>query len=191
MELSSPRRAGNTPRSPRSGTPSLCGRLSRRRPLGRPPAFFSQFDISRWRNHPAVKLGQRDGLSVWICQVRGVSTSQRPMRHGRRTNWSRGARDREGESAMSRILVVDDEAIVRQLFAKVLESAGHDVAVAGNGRDAIMQMEAQRADLVLLDLVMAVMDGMAFLRVLRRRPEWKDVPVIVVSGVVDRQQVLK
>ena len=32
---------------------------------------------------------------------------------------------------------------------------------------------------------------MAFLRVLRRRPEWKDVPVIVVSGVVDRQQVLK
>ena len=92
---------------------------------------------------------------------------------------------------MSRILVVDDEAIVRQLFAKVLESAGHDVAVAGNGRDALMQMEAQRADLVLLDLVMPVMDGMAFLRVLRRRPEWKDVPVIVVSGVVDRQQVLR
>ena len=92
---------------------------------------------------------------------------------------------------MARILIVDDETIVRQLFAKVLQNAGHDVALAANGREAISHMEACRPDLVLLDLVMPVMDGMAFLRVLRRRPEWKDVPVIVVSGVVDRQQVVK
>jgi CheY-like chemotaxis protein len=92
---------------------------------------------------------------------------------------------------MARILVVDDEAIVRQLFAKVLQSAGHDVIVAPNGRDGILRMEEAIPDLVLLDLVMPVMDGMAFLRVLRRRPEWKQVPVIIVSGVVDRQQVLK
>jgi CheY-like chemotaxis protein len=92
---------------------------------------------------------------------------------------------------MARILVVDDETIVRQLFAKVLQNAGHDVALAANGREALSHMETRRPDLVLLDLVMPVMDGMAFLRVLRRRPEWKDVPVIVVSGVVDRHQVVK
>jgi CheY-like chemotaxis protein len=105
--------------------------------------------------------------------------------------WSKDQLSRGERTAMARILVVDDETIVRQLFAKVLQSAGHDVVLAGNGREGIFQMEARRPHLVLLDLVMPVMDGMAFLRVLRRRPEWKDVPVIVISGVVDRQQVLQ
>ena len=91
---------------------------------------------------------------------------------------------------MARILVIDDELILRQLFERVLRSEGHEVVVAANGREGLVMMNPQPPDLILLDLVMPVMDGMSFLRSMRRRAEWKDIPVIVVSGVIDRHQVL-
>jgi|SRR5687767_1992660 len=92
---------------------------------------------------------------------------------------------------MARILVIDDELILRQLFERVLRSEGHEVVVAANGREGLVMMNPQPPDLILLDLVMPVMDGMSFLRSMRRRAEWKDIPVIVVSGVIDRHQVLQ
>ena len=91
---------------------------------------------------------------------------------------------------MARILVIDDELILRQLFERVLRSEGHEVVVAANGREGLVMMNPQAPDLILLDLVMPVMDGMSFLRSMRRRAEWKEIPVIVVSGVIDRHQVL-
>jgi DNA-binding response OmpR family regulator len=92
---------------------------------------------------------------------------------------------------MARILVIDDELILRQLFERVLRSEGHEVVVAANGREGLMMMNPDAPDLILLDLVMPVMDGMSFLRSMRRRAEWTDIPVIVVSGVLDRHQVLQ
>src|SRR5688572_27744750 len=92
---------------------------------------------------------------------------------------------------MSLILIVDDELIVRQLFERVLQGEGHEVIVAANGREGLTAMGQRTPDLVLLDLLMPVMDGMSFLKSMRRRPEWEAVPVIVISGVMDRHQVLK
>jgi CheY-like chemotaxis protein len=92
---------------------------------------------------------------------------------------------------MALILVVDDESIVRQLFAKVLQGDGHEVLTAANGREALYLMSPRRPDVVLLDLMMPVMDGLSFLRVLRRRDDWRHVPVMMISGVLDRQLVLR
>jgi CheY-like chemotaxis protein len=92
---------------------------------------------------------------------------------------------------MALIMIVDDEVIVRQLFERVLQGQGHEVVVASNGREALTMMQMRLPDLVMLDLTMPVMDGTSFLRSMRRRPEWKNIPVIVISGVVDRHEVLR
>jgi CheY-like chemotaxis protein len=92
---------------------------------------------------------------------------------------------------MAVILIVDDEMILRQLFERVLRADGHEVSVAGHGREAIAVMLRQRPDVVLLDLNMPVMDGVSFLRVVRRRPEWKEIPVIVLSALADTGHVMQ
>ena len=92
---------------------------------------------------------------------------------------------------MALILIVDDELIVRQLFERVLVGEGHEVVVAANGREGLTMMAQRTPDLVLLDMLMPVMDGLSFLKSMRRRPDWEEVPVIVISGVMDRHQVLK
>ena len=59
-----------------------------------------------------------------------------------------------------RILVVEDEESLRLLYEEELKSEGYEVLTAGNGREAIQQLEQGRPDLIILDIVMPVMDGM-------------------------------
>ncbi len=59
-----------------------------------------------------------------------------------------------------KILVVEDEESLRILYEEELKAEGYEVLTAGNGREAIQQLEAGKPDLVLLDIVMPVMDGM-------------------------------
>jgi two-component system chemotaxis response regulator CheY len=68
---------------------------------------------------------------------------------------------------MALILVVDDADFMRARTAKLLADAGHRVIQAGNGRAAIEQYERHRPDLVLMDIVMPELDGLAALRELR------------------------
>src|SRR5512138_3072107 len=83
---------------------------------------------------------------------------------------------------MSRILVVDDEPIVRMLLAESLADAGHSVTAARNGAEALERVLAQPADMVLLDLLMPGMDGVTFLRERQVHPRLASVPVIVLSA---------
>ena len=59
-----------------------------------------------------------------------------------------------------KILVVEDEEGLRLFYKEELEAEGYDVLTAGNGREAIQQLETEKPDLVILDIVMPVMDGM-------------------------------
>ena len=58
-----------------------------------------------------------------------------------------------------RILVVEDEEGLRLLYKEELEAEGYEILTAQNGREAILQMEEGRPDLIILDIVMPVMDG--------------------------------
>jgi len=90
---------------------------------------------------------------------------------------------------MATILIVDDEPIIRQLFQKVLEHDGHTIITAGNGREGLEAMRQQVPDLILLDLMMPLMDGISFLRLLRRHPEWSEIPVVVMSAMADKHNI--
>ncbi len=91
---------------------------------------------------------------------------------------------------MSRVLVVDDAAFMRQTLRDVLEGAGHEVvAEAEDGEEALALYETHRPDLVTLDLVMPRMGGIEVLRELRRRhPEAR---VVVCSSVSDETSILE
>jgi CheY-like chemotaxis protein len=91
---------------------------------------------------------------------------------------------------MSRILVVDDALPARESLAKLLTSAGHATATAANGRDAWLTLYQGLPDLILLDLMMPQMDGITFLRLLRHSDHWAHVPVVVVTGFSDDEDLV-
>lgn len=77
------------------------------------------------------------------------------------------------------ILVVDDEPMVREVVARYLELDGHAVAEAADGDAGLAWLAANRADLVVLDVMLPGTDGLAILRHLRER---SDVPVILLTA---------
>ena len=83
---------------------------------------------------------------------------------------------------MSKILVVDDEVTLRDMITMVLEDAGHLVVTASNGTEALEVLARERAEMVLMDIMMPVLDGLeAYVR-MRAHPDLGDVPVVLMSA---------
>jgi CheY-like chemotaxis protein len=82
-----------------------------------------------------------------------------------------------------RSLVVEDEPDLRALYSENLREAGHEVVTAANGAEGLGAVQRERPDVILVDLMMPVMDGYEFLQHLRRMPEHRDIPAVVVSAV--------
>jgi CheY-like chemotaxis protein len=78
------------------------------------------------------------------------------------------------------VLVVEDEAPLRELMREALELSGYQVVAAGNGREALDALaKVEHVCLVLLDLLMPVMNGWEFLTELQSRPAFAAVPIVV------------
>ena len=82
-----------------------------------------------------------------------------------------------------RILIVDDEPMVRETIAQVLRDEGYTVEVADDGADALIKLDAHRPDAVLLDLMMPGMNGRQFLTALREERGDVTLPVVVMTAV--------
>ena len=80
------------------------------------------------------------------------------------------------------VLVIDDEVSSRSLLRAMLEKEGWMVSEAGNGIEALESMQRERPRLICLDLMMPEMDGFAFAAEVRRRPEWRSIPIVVVTS---------
>lgn len=91
---------------------------------------------------------------------------------------------------MSRILVVDDAVHAREALARLLTSAGHAPITAANGRDAWLTLYEGAPDLILLDLMMPQMDGITFLKLLRHSDHWAHVPVVIITGFADDEDLV-
>ena len=84
-------------------------------------------------------------------------------------------------------MIVDDEAQVRDAFAARLAVEGYEAVAVANGRDALVALAAgPLPDVILLDYAMPVMDGRAFRDAQLRDPRWTEIPVIVVTGYLQR-----
>ena len=82
-----------------------------------------------------------------------------------------------------RILVVDDEPMVRETLGQVLSDEGYEVDLAVDGESALERVHAARPDAILLDLMMPGMNGRQFLQALRDEPAYERVPVLIMTAV--------
>ena len=85
-------------------------------------------------------------------------------------------------STAGRALLVDDDEVVRRGVRQALEPIGWKVTETENGQVAIESLTAARPDVIILDLMMPKMDGFEFLDELRKRADWQDIPVVVITA---------
>ena len=127
---------------------------------------------------PAVRVGRQ-----WRFRKRDIDAwldSQRPRGGGgARPPTPAPSRPATG-TARPRVLVVDDEASIRDLLAKTLALAEYDVDVAPDGRSALERMRLYPYDLLIADLKMPGMDGLTVIREAKRYKA--DLPVIIITG---------
>ena len=123
---------------------------------------------------PAVRVGRQ-----WRFRKRDIDAwleTQRP----------RGARAAAASRAIvspperPRVLIVDDEATIRDLLSKTLALAEYDVDLASDGRTALERLRIIPYDLLITDLKMPGVDGLAVIREARRLKA--DIPVIIITG---------
>jgi chemosensory pili system protein ChpA (sensor histidine kinase/response regulator) len=86
---------------------------------------------------------------------------------------------------MSKILIVDDAPVSREALAKWLQKEGFETATARNGAEGLVRLKESKPDLILLDHMMPEVDGLTFLAGIRRFPKWKNLPVIMMTGMKD------
>lgn len=83
-----------------------------------------------------------------------------------------------------KILVVDDNLDLSELMAQLLRSHGYAVSTACDGSVALQQIATARPDVILSDLRMPVMDGIAMRDELRSRPATRDIPIVFITGML-------
>jgi excisionase family DNA binding protein len=125
---------------------------------------------------PAVRVGRqwrfrKHDIDAWLDNQRartgGRGAAAAPSR-------------RSASSGRARVLLVDDEASIRDLLAKTLALAEYDVDVCFDGRSALERMRMYPYDLLITDLKMPGMDGLAVIREAKRYKA--DLPVIIITG---------
>jgi two-component system chemotaxis response regulator CheY len=86
---------------------------------------------------------------------------------------------------MKTILAVDDSASVRHMVKITLTSAGYQVIEAGDGRDGLTQAKANAVAMIVTDLNMPNMNGLEFIREVRKLPPYRGVPIVFLTTESD------
>ena len=89
-------------------------------------------------------------------------------------------------SSKARIMVVEDNIDEAKLIKMILEPEGYEVVTALNGNDAKEKMKIEIPDLIVLDVMMPEMDGFAFCSWIRSNKDYKDMSIILLTGVAKR-----
>ncbi len=82
----------------------------------------------------------------------------------------------------AKVLVVDDTPANVSLMLDALTEAGYELLVAENGRSALQLLEHNQPDLILLDLIMPGLDGFATCERLKKHPDWREIPVLIMTA---------
>ena len=79
------------------------------------------------------------------------------------------------------IMIVDDSASMRRVVSIALKGAGYDVLEGVDGKDALSKLKGQKVHMIISDVNMPVMDGIAFLKAVKSMPAYKFTPVIMLT----------
>ena len=95
------------------------------------------------------------------------------------------------ESKIKKVLIVEDDLFLSEMYAAKLELEGYEVLIATNGEEALDKMRLNKPDIVLLDLLMPKKDGFEVLREKFIDSEIKNIPVIVLTNLSQKEQIKK
>jgi len=91
----------------------------------------------------------------------------------------------------ARILLVEDDRILRRAGEVVLGKKGYEVVVAVDGEEALVKVREHKPDLILLDVMMPKLDGFEVLTRLKDDPATRDIPVIMLSNLSEASEIKK
>src|SRR3989338_1592705 len=94
-------------------------------------------------------------------------------------------------TAKRKILIVEDEPFLSDMYKAKFESLGYNVVTADNGEQGIAKMRLEKPDVVLLDIIMPVMDGYSVLKVVRADPELKHQLIVIFSNLGQDEEITK
>ena len=90
---------------------------------------------------------------------------------------------------MKRVLIAEDEPILRQAFADLFTDEGYVVVLASDGREALDILERDRPDLIVMDVMMPHLDGRQAYQAIRSCPAFSNIPVIMMSAAIARHKL--
>jgi DNA-binding response OmpR family regulator len=93
------------------------------------------------------------------------------------------------ETRKEKILIVDDEAPMRELLQEALSGKGYDLLTAVDGKDALDQVLGQQPDLILMDIRMPKLDGVTLCKALRVYKETRTTPIIILTAFGSRDRL--
>lgn len=90
-----------------------------------------------------------------------------------------------------KIFLIEDDPLLIDIYSTKLKQSGFEVRVADRGETALAAVQEAKPDLVLLDVVLPRMDGWAILANMKASPELKDIPVVILSNLGQKEEIEK
>jgi CheY-like chemotaxis protein len=90
---------------------------------------------------------------------------------------------------MTKILIVEDDSFVIDIYHTKLSQEGYEVIEARNGIEAMKKLEEIRPDLILLDIIMPYMDGLEVLRKIKKDEKLKTIPIILLTNLSQKEEI--
>jgi len=91
-------------------------------------------------------------------------------------------------TAKTKVLLIEDDPMVVRMYARKFKLAGYDVRLGFNGFEGMKALKKDRPDIVLLDIMMPRMSGLDMLKMVKSEPQYKDLPVVVLTNLGDRAE---
>ena len=92
---------------------------------------------------------------------------------------------------MTKILIIEDDKFLRELIIQKVSQEGYEVVGAVDGEEGLKMAGVERPNLILLDLILPTMGGFDVLRKLKEQEETKDIPVIILSNLGQKEDIDK
>ena len=92
---------------------------------------------------------------------------------------------------MSKILIIEDDPFLNEMYVTKFTQANFEVEVAIDGQEGLQKIEKNKPDLILLDIVLRKMDGFEILEKIKNNPQLKKIPVVLLTNLGQRNEVEK
>jgi two-component system, chemotaxis family, response regulator WspR len=89
------------------------------------------------------------------------------------------------------ILIVEDDNFVAEVYLAKLSEMGYETVLAQNGEEGLTELKKGKVDLILLDILMPIMNGIEMLEEVKKNEEWKNIPVILLTNIGEKESIQK